>query len=223
MENSNAGSLSVPFLASHMKIFKFLSRILLLLVFAFSLIFIFFKPDDLVDMRGAIQSEIGSLFPESEANLPANIIKKVPVPKGDNQDLEKSFIIILHLVLIFLLFYKRSFFVTLINLLKKVIDMSAPEKRKLNTYILMTPIVGYFAISVFFFLIHLPDFDSYVEWDQISKMHKKMGRIEYYLCWSSGKIYLLCEFSKICSLYFILRLISDVNKENQDAERRKIV
>ncbi len=206
-----------------MKIFKFLSRILLLLVFAFSLIFIFFKPDDLVDMRGAIQSEIGSLFPESEANLPANIIKKVPVPKGDNQDLEKSFIIILHLVLIFLLFYKRSFFVTLINLLKKVIDMSAPEKRKLNTYILMTPIVGYFAISVFFFLIHLPDFDSYVEWDQISKMHKKMGRIEYFSMWSSGKIYLLCEFSKICSLYFILRLISDVNKENRDAERRKIV
>jgi hypothetical protein len=206
-----------------MKFLKLLARLFLILAFAFILIFIFFKPDDLLEMRIAIEAEIGSLFPDSEANLPRNILKKNPVPKGINQDSEKIFIIALHTVLIFLLFYKRSFFVTLINHLKKVIDMSAPEKRKLNTYILMTPIVGYFAFSVIFFLIHLPDFNSYVEWELISKMHKKIGRIEYYLFWSSGKIYLLCEFSKICSHYFFLRLISDVNKENQDAERRKIV
>jgi hypothetical protein len=206
-----------------MKIFKFLSRILLLLVFAFSLIFIFFKPDDLVDMRGAIQSEIGSLFPESEANLPSNIIKKVPEPRGVNEDLEKSLEIAFNLVLIFLLFYKRPFFVTLINLFRKIIDMSAPEKRKLFTYVLIFPLVGYFAISVFYFLSHLSDYDSYVEWEKVSKLQRKMGRYVYLSLWSDGKIYLLCEFSKICSLYFILRLISDVNKENQDAERRKIV
>jgi hypothetical protein len=200
-----------------MKIFKFFSRILLLLIFAVSILLIFFKPDELIEFQEVFQAEMSSRKAEAEALAET---KKVSVPKGINQDQEKTIMTTINLVLIFLITQKRKLFVILINIEKKAISMSPPDKRKFLTYVFMLPIVGSFAYSLINIFIHLPDLFSYAEW--VEGFSRRGHRSIHMNMWSTGWVYLLCEFSKVCSHYLFLRLIYEVDKE-KELERRKIV
>jgi hypothetical protein len=207
-----------------MKIFKFFSRILLLLIFAVSILLIFFKPDELIEFQEVFQAEMSSRKAEAEAKAEDEALaetKKVPIPKGVNQDLEKTVMTTVNMVLIFLISIKRTFFVKFINLHRKIIDLSPPEKRKFYIYLFLAPIVGSLIYSLINLIIHWPDLFTYAEW--VEGFSRRRYRSIHMNMWSTGWVYLLCEFSKVCSHYLFLRLIYEVDKENEELERRKIV
>jgi hypothetical protein len=205
-----------------MKFFKFFSRIFLLLIFAGSLIFISFKPEELIEFKEVFQTEISTRNAEAKAkseDLAA--IKKASVPKGVNQDRAKTIMTIVNLVLIFLIFKKREFFVKLIQFDRKMINMSPPDKRKFVACITLAPIIVSLILSLINLSAHWSDLFSYAEWfEGYPGLGSRSIRMKV---WSTGWVYLLCELSQICSHYLFLRLVYDVSKESKVLEQRKTV
>jgi hypothetical protein len=193
-----------------MKFLKSIFRVLILLIVAIISVFIFFKPEDLLNAE-----VVGELLKQDSLEF-IHFHQKPNPPVGINQDWINYVVSIVYLFLAFDLFRKNSYTKKIVELLQQ--HEGFKKFHQIKGYKFFIPATFFMSLfiiltSLYSFFTYLPDILTYVEWTR--SLRSKWGTTSHVQVWSSGWSLILSDFSTILCHAGILRMIISYRKKAQ--------